>query len=155
MADDLKPAVDPNAEPELVSVWNETVNTRNLFKALLISVVSTLIALLVAEKLLAGVMEDAEIAKTYSLLIGLAVVVITAVLNARFFRPQRIVTTGSPEESTTFEETLRELENEPGGLGDTSAAPLEVQQEMRTLGLYDAFVEAEHRAMRTSERDDK
>lgn len=140
--------VDPNAEPELVSVWNETVKSRNLFLSLLISVPATLIGLLVAEKLLTGVMEDDEIAKTYSLLIGLAIVVTTAVINARLFRPQRIVTTEAPEESTTFEETLRELEAEPGGLGDTSEVPPEVQQEMRDLGLYDAFVEAEQRSAR-------
>ncbi|GAA4261229.1 MULTISPECIES: hypothetical protein [Dietzia] len=136
-------ATAADGEPELVSVWNETVRTRNLGYSLLISVPATLIGLLVAENLLSRVMEDAEIAKTYSLLIGLAIVVITAVINARLFPPQRIVTTEEPGESTTFEETLRELAEEPGGLGDTSAVPEEVRQEMRELGLYDAFVSAE------------
>jgi hypothetical protein len=148
MDDDRKPVAAEDTEPELISVRNETVKTKNLFKALLVSVPLTLIGLLVADKLLVGVMDDDEIAKTYSLLIGLAIVVITAVVNAKLFRPQRIVTTESPGESTTFEETLRELEVEPGGLGDTSAVPSEVRQEMRELGLYDAFVEAEQRSSR-------
>jgi multidrug transporter EmrE-like cation transporter len=148
MNDDRKPVVAENSEPELISVWNETVKTKNLFTALLISVPLTLIGLLVADKLLTGVMDDDDIAKTYSLLIGLAIVVITAVVNAKLFRPQRIVTTETPGESTTFEETLRDLEVEPGGLGDTSAVPSEVRQEMRDLGLYEAFVEAEQRSSR-------
>ncbi|WP_052068055.1 hypothetical protein [Rhodococcoides fascians] len=135
-------------EPELIQVWNETVKTRNLFKALLISVPLTVIGLLVAEKLLTGVLDDDEIARTYSLLIGLVIVVTTAAINARLFRPQRIVTTEAPSESTTFEEALRDLEVEPGGLGDTAAVPPEVRQEMRDLGLYDAFVEAEQRSHR-------
>ncbi|MCD2263717.1 hypothetical protein K3888_13515 [Dietzia aurantiaca] len=138
-------AVVPDGDPELVSVWNETVKTRNLGYSLLISVPATLIGLLVAENLLSRVMADADIAKTYSLLIGLAIVVTTAVINARLFKPQRIVTTEEPGESTTFEETLRELADEPAGLGDTSAVPEEVRQEMRELGLYDAFVRAEKR----------
>jgi hypothetical protein len=138
--------VDPNAEPVLISVWGETVKTRNLCLALLISVPSTLIGLLVAEKILAGVMEDGEIAKTYSLLIGLAIVVTTAVISARMFRPQRIVTTGDAGQSTTFEEALEELAEGEGGLGHTDLVPAYVQQEMRSLRLHDAFVEAERRA---------
>ncbi|OZF42620.1 hypothetical protein [Rhodococcus sp. 14-2470-1a] len=148
MSGDPTPRATSDAEPELISVWNETVKTRNLFKALLISVPLTLIGLLVAEKALTGAMEDDEIARTYSLLIGLAIVVVTAVVNAKLFRPQRIVTTEAPGESTTFEEALRDLEVEPGGLGNTSAVPLEVRQEMQDLGLYEAFVEAEERSAR-------
>lgn len=138
-------AAAPDGEPELVSVWNETVKTRNLGYSLLISVPATLIGLLVAENLLSRMMDDAETAETYSLLIGLAIVVTTAVINARLFKPQRIVSTSEPGDSSTFEETLRELAEEPGGLGDTSAVPEEVRQEMRELGLYDAFVRAEQR----------
>ncbi|KAA0918864.1 hypothetical protein [Dietzia sp. ANT_WB102] len=140
------PAVAPDAEPELVSVWNETVKTRHLGLSLLISVPATLIALLVSQQVLGSVMDDQEIARTYSLLIGLAVVVSTAVLNARLFAPQRIVTTEAPEDSTSFEDTLRELATEPGGLGDTSRVPEQIRQEMRDLGLYDAFVDSERRA---------
>ena len=127
---------------QLSEVWGETVALRNLGLALLISCPTVIAGFLIARWLLESNMEDQKLADTYSLLIGLFVTVCCSVICALLFKPQRIVTTGAAEESTTFEETLQELADE-GGLGHVANLPVEVQNEMRDLELYDAFAHAE------------
>lgn len=127
----------------LSEVWGETVALRNLALALAISAPTTIVAFLVARWLLESNMEDQKRADTFSLLIGLFVVVVCAVICARLFPPQRVVTTVDAEQSSTFEETLHELAADEGGLGAVADLPDEVQREMHDLDLYDAFAHAE------------
>lgn len=128
---------------ELSEVWGETVALRNLTLALLISCPTTLATFLVARWFLESNVKDQAQAGTYSLLVGLLAVVVSAVLCARLFPPQRVVTTSAAEESSTLEEALRELAAAEGGLGAVADLPPEVQDEMRELGLYEAFAAAE------------
>lgn len=127
----------------LSEVWGETVALRNLTLALLISCPTTLVTFLVARRILEANVKDQAQAGTYSLLVGLFAVVVCAVLCARLFPPQRIVTTSDAEHSSTMEEALRELAASEGGLGAVADLPPEVQAEMHELGLYEAFADAE------------
>jgi hypothetical protein len=130
---------------QLAEVWGETVAPRNLTLALVISCPTTLVAFLVAKWLFESNMANQERASTYSLLVGLFVIVVCAVVCARLFRPQRIVTTDASAiaDSSTFEDALKELADDEGGLGSVERLPAEVAHEMRELGLYDAFAHAE------------
>jgi hypothetical protein len=135
----------------LSEVWGETVALRNLGLALLISCPTVVAGFLIGRWLLESNMTDKKLAGTYSLLIGLFLTVCCAVICALLFKPQRIVTTGAAEDSTTFEETLQELAADEGGLGHVVNLPVEVQNEMRDLELYDAFAHAESGVRTTSE----
>ncbi|WP_305094925.1 hypothetical protein [Prescottella sp. R16] len=128
---------------QLSEVWGETVALRNLVLALLISCPTTLVVFLVARWLLESNMDDRSRADTYSLLVGLFTVIVCAVICARLFPPQRVVTTEAAGQSSAFDETLREIAEDEGGLGRVADLPTEVQDEMRELDLYDAFARAE------------
>jgi hypothetical protein len=136
---------------QLSEVWGETVALRNLGLALLISCPTVVAGFLIARWLLESNMADKKLATTYSLLIGLFVTVCCGVICALLFKPQRIVTTGAAEDSTTFEETLQELAADEGGLGHVANLPVEVRNEMRDLELYDAFAHAESDAFAHAE----
>jgi hypothetical protein len=131
---------------ELHSVWGETVAIRNLTVALLISSPATIVGFLIARSILDSTMDDEALARTYSLLAGLFVAVSCAALCSVLFKPQRVVTTDDAADSSTFDQALAEIAAEEGGLGRVSDLPLEVQAEMRSLGLYDAFERAEREA---------
>lgn len=129
---------------DLVEVWGETVSLRNLGMALLISTPVTVVVFYVGRTVLQHLVSDPDRADTFSLLVGLVSVITCAVVCARLFAPQRIlVDDDSVADSSSVDEALRELAEEEGGLGHVADLPPEVAQEMKDLGLYDAFARAE------------
>jgi hypothetical protein len=78
------------------------------------------------------------------MLAGLFSCLVAALISAKFFKPKRIVTERQldPEEQIAAAMDLAQL---PLGLGTLSSLSEAEQAEMRRLGLYDVFAEAERR----------
>ena len=130
-------------EPMLAEVWGEAVDLRNLGKALLIAVPVSLGGFLAAAAVLPGLVGTPATAKTYALLVGLFSTILGAVICAKLFKPQRIVTTEAAADSAVQAAALAELAASAEGLGDVTKLPEAVQAEMRELGVYDTFLEAQ------------
>lgn len=130
---------------DLAEVWGETVSLAHLAAAVVIAVPLTLGGFTVGGWLLARATGDAETARTYSLLIGLALVVVSGALCAVLFRPQRRVNLGASDVTdTAFEDTLKDY-HATEGLGRVGDLPEDVQEELRHLELFEAFEAAERR----------
>lgn len=130
----------------LAEVWGETVSLRNLAIALSISVPTTVVVFFVGRIILDRIVSDPDQAETFTLLCGLAAVVTCAVICARLFKPQRILVTDGAEDTESVEEAIRDMAENEGGIGRVSDLPESVQQEIKELGLYDAFLKAESRS---------
>lgn len=133
---------------DLAEVWGETVSLRNLALSLAISVPTTVIVYYIGHAVLVRAVSDPDRAETFSLLCGLASVIVCAVLCARLFAPQRVLVDDPVADSSSFEDALRELSEDEGGLGSVADLPPEVVQEMKDLELYDAFARAEEKYRR-------
>ena len=94
---------------DLAEVWGETVSLRNLALSLAISVPTTVIVYYIGHAVLVRAVSDPDRAETFSLLCGLASVIICAVLCARLFAPQRVLVDDPVADSSSVEDALREL----------------------------------------------
>ena len=81
-----------------------------------------------------GAIADAEIARGYALLAGLAAVVAGAAVSATRVRPTRIVTEDRLD-AAAVEAAARDLSADAGGSLDARTAPPAVIEEMRRAGL--------------------
>ncbi|MDF2825634.1 MAG: hypothetical protein K0R68_3042 [Mycobacterium sp.] len=137
--------VDQRADDtHLVEVWGDTVDERHVKLAVALSVLLAVPSFLGARALLTATMENQDLARTYAMLAGLFACLLAAVISAKFFKPKRIVTERQldPEEQIAAAMELAQL---PLGLGTLSSLSEAEQDEMRRLGLYDVFAEAERR----------
>lgn len=140
-------------DSRLVEVWGDTVDERHVKIAVGLSVLLAVPSFLGARALFTATMDNQDLARTYAMLAGLAACLLAAVISARFFKPKRIVTERQldPEEQIAAAMDLAQL---PLGLGTLASLSESEQAEMRRLGLYDVFAEAERRlALKNS--DDK
>jgi hypothetical protein len=137
----------------LVEVWGDTVDERHVKIAVGLSVLLAVPSFLGARALFTTTMDNQDLARTYAMLVGLAACLVAAVISARFFKPKRVVTERQldPEEQIAAAMDLAQL---PLGLGTLSSLSEAEQQEMRRLGLYDVFAEAERR-LALQKPDDK
>lgn len=139
--DVVAPAPD---DSRLVEVWGDTVDERHVKIAVALGVLLSVPTFLGARELFTSTMENQDLARTYAMLSGLAACLVSAIISARFFEPKRIVTERQldPEEQIAAAMELAQL---PLGLGTLDSLSDDEQDEMRRLGLYDVFAEAERR----------
>lgn len=137
-------ATEQTDDLHLVEVWGDTVDERHVKIAVALSVLLAVPSFLGARALFTATMDNQDLARTYAMLAGLAACLLAAVISARFFKPKRIVTERQlePEEQIAAAMELAQL---PLGLGTLASLSEAEQEEMRRLGLYDVFAEAERR----------
>ena len=125
--------------PHLIEVWNDTVDSRHLTGGIAISVGIAVTAFLVADHLFA-VADQTELGHSYALLIGILGCILGAVITGLLFKPKRVITT-STADTRSRQEIIDEIVEEYGDLGDPRELPEAVQNEVRTLGLFDALLD--------------
>ena len=125
--------------PHLIEVWNDTVDSRHLTGGIAISVGIAVTAFLVADHLFAAA-DQTELGHTYALLIGILGCILGAVITGLLFKPKRVITT-STADTRSRQEIIDEIVEEYGDLGDPRELPEAVQNEVRTLGLFDALLD--------------
>ncbi|MFC5676859.1 hypothetical protein [Aeromicrobium endophyticum] len=131
-------------DSHLVEVWGDTVDERHVKIAVALGVLLAVPSFLGAREVLTTTMDNQDLARTYSMLTGLAACLVSALVSARLFEPKRIVTERQldPEEQIAAAMELAQL---PQGLGTLDSLSEGEQEDMRRLGLYDVFAEAERR----------
>lgn len=125
--------------PHLIEVWNDTVDSRHLTGGIAISVGIAVTAFLVADHLFAAA-DQTELGHSYALLIGILGCILGAVITGLLFKPKRVITT-STADTRSRQEIIDEIVKEYGDLGDPRELPEAVQNEVRTLGLFDALLD--------------
>ena len=125
--------------PHLIEVWNDTVDSRHLTGGIAISVGIAVTAFLVADQLFAAA-DQTELGHSYALLIGILGCILGAVITGLLFKPKRVITT-STADTRSRQEIIDEIVEEYGELGDPRELPEAVQNEVRTLGLFDALLD--------------
>ncbi|MER5389535.1 hypothetical protein [Saccharopolyspora sp. NPDC002686] len=133
-----------NREPEqYVQVWGDAVNPKHLWLSVLLGAATGLAALLVAGWALRDAAVSPELRDGYALLAGLLGCLVAAVVCAKLFPPKRIVHEHalSPEDhQAAIAEVLA-----ASGAGSTGALSPHAERELRSVGLHDAFAQAEQR----------
>lgn len=126
---------------QLAEVWGDTVDLKHLSWSILIGIGISVIGFFAASRWLSSVVESAQLAHAYAMLAGLAGCVLAGIICARIFPPKRVVTEEDISSNPEWRaEVLRELEQQPGGLGSVSDLPPVVVQELKELKLYELFV---------------
>lgn len=137
------PATEAQEAPYL-EIWGDTVAPRHTLWAILIGLGTSAPLYLGSETLLQHVGDDPEVASTYALLVGLAGCLLSGFICALLFRPERVVGE-SAAGGEGRRKAMDDIEQELGPLGDPGELPSVVQQELRTLGLYDDLREQHER----------
>lgn len=126
---------------QLAEVWGDTVDLKHLSWSILIGIGISVLGFFAASRWLSSVVESKQLAHAYAMLAGLAGCVLAGVICARIFPPKRVVTEEDISSNPEWRaEVLRELEQQPGGLGSVSDLPPVVVQELKELKLYELFV---------------
>lgn len=128
----------------LVEIWGDTVDTRHLAWSVALGIAISYGAFAIANRVLAGYVPDAAMARAYAMLVGLAGCLIAGAVCAKLFRPKREVIEEA-HGAAGREEVLRQLASEAGGLGRVADLPPAVVAEMKELGLYELFADYEKR----------
>ena len=121
------------------------VDTRQLGQAIVIGGVVSVATYFGAAALLTGAVATPAVAKAYAMLAGMGGCVLGGVICAKMFPPKREVVEDAGDPAWR-EEAIAELVKETGRLGGVDELPSAARDEMKELGLYDAFVahEAHH-----------
>lgn len=135
------PSSAPPLEGHLVEIWNDTADTRHLGWAIVLGVAISISGFLLANRMLTGFVPDASLARAYAMLAGLAGCIIAGAICAFIFPPKRSVVEDSELDPAWRNEVLAELASERGGLGTPADLSPASAQELRELGLYDAFAD--------------
>lgn len=128
---------------QYVQVWGDAVNPKHLWLSVLLGAATGLGALLLAGAALRSTSISAELQDGYALLAGLLGCLIAAVVCAKLFPPKRIVHEHalSPDEhQAAIQEILAD-----NGRGSTGELSPHAARELRSVGLYDAFAQAQQR----------
>ncbi|MDR5761423.1 hypothetical protein [Caballeronia sp. LZ035] len=147
----FRPASVASANYQLVEVWGDTVDTRHLAWSVVLGVVISFGAFLIANRILGSTVPDPAMARAYAMLVGLGGCLLSGAVCARLFKPKREVIEEAHGDAGR-QEVLAQLANEAGGLGRVADLPPAVVAEMKELGLYELFAEYEKRE---DKRDDK
>lgn len=135
-------------EAPYLEIWGDTVEPRHTLWAILIGLGISVPLYLGSETLLQHVGDDPEVASTYALLVGLAGCLLSGFVSALLFRPKRVVSELEAG-GEGRRKAMDDIEAELGPLGDPGELPPVVQQELRTLGLYDDLREQHERRSAT------
>ncbi|MDN6377558.1 MAG: hypothetical protein L0K10_01255 [Brevibacterium aurantiacum] len=125
--------------PQLLEVWNDTVDSKHLVGSITIGIGVAVPAFLISDHLFTTT-GDPELGHSYALLIGIVGCIIGAVIAGILFKPKRVITQ-SEADTRNRQEVIDEVVEEYGDLGDPRDLKPGVQEEIRALGLFDALVE--------------
>lgn len=127
---------------ELYEVWGDTVDRRHLAMAMAIGATVSLATFFVAQTLLLSLVESAQMARAYAMLVGILGCLAGGIISAWLFKPKRDVVEGAADPAFR-QQVLADLQAEHGTLGRLDELPAEVIAELRELALYDLFAEAQ------------
>lgn len=121
--------MDKTTNKPLTEVWGDTVNLKELLLASVLGIVLTLAAFLIGRSFFLQVDGlDPGLAKGYSLLVGIAGCLVSAVISANLFKPKRVVE--EKFENENIEDIIR-------------AAGMTVEEEIEALATVDPEIIAE------------
>ncbi|MGV6477291.1 hypothetical protein [Azotobacter vinelandii] len=126
------------ADNNLYEVWGDTVDSRHLVSAIVIGALCSLSAFFLAERLLTGWVESAQMARAYAMLLGILGSLLGGTLSACLFKPKRNVLEHVADPAWR-QQVIEELRAEYGEIGELSDLPPEVLAELRELGLDTLF----------------
>lgn len=127
---------------ELYEVWGDTVDARHLVYAIGIGASVSLGTFFIAQHLLVGWVESAQMARAYAMLVGILGCLAGGAISARLFKPKRHVIEHVADPAWRAK-ILIELQNEYGPLGRLSDLPPATIAELREMDLYELFAEYE------------
>ncbi|GAA1943593.1 hypothetical protein GCM10009689_26030 [Brevibacterium antiquum] len=125
--------------PQLLEVWNDTVDSKHLVGSIAIGIGVAVPAFLISDHFFTTT-GDPELGHSYALLIGIVGCIVGAVISGILFRPKRVINE-SEADTRNRQEVIDEVVEEYGDLGDPRDLKPAVQEEIRALGLFDALVE--------------
>ncbi|MCF2586534.1 hypothetical protein [Brevibacterium sp. UCMA 11752] len=125
--------------PQLLEVWNDTVDSKHLVGSIAIGIGVAVPAFLISDHFFTTT-GDPELGHSYALLIGIVGCIVGAVIAGILFKPKRVITE-SEADTRNRQEVIDEVVEEYGDLGDPRDLKPAVQEEIRALGLFDALVE--------------
>ncbi|MBM6591518.1 hypothetical protein [Brevibacterium sp. RIT 803] len=125
--------------PQLLEVWNDTVDSKHLVGSIAIGIGVAVPAFLISDHFFTTT-GDPELGHSYALLIGIVGCIVGAVISGILFKPKRVITE-SEADTRNRQEVIDEVVEEYGDLGDPRDLKPAVQEEIRALGLFDALVE--------------
>ncbi|EJN19090.1 hypothetical protein PMI35_05823 [Pseudomonas sp. GM78] len=140
----MKQSLSPPGKQNLYEVWGDTIDGRDLAVSICIGAVVSLGAYFTALHLLHPIVESAQMAKTYAMLVGVLGCLAAGVISAKLFAPKRDVQEHAADPAFR-EQVVADLLKEYGSLGRLEGLSAEVIAELRELGLYDLFREAQAR----------
>ena len=126
--------------PQLLEVWNDTVDSKHLIGGIAIGVGVAVPAYLIADHFFTTSGSDPELGHSYALLVGILGCIVGAVISGILFKPKRVITQ-SAADTRNRQIVIDEVVEEYGDLGDPRELAPPVQEEIRALGLFDALVE--------------
>lgn len=129
---------------EYISFWGDTVDGKELFIGIIVSVIVSYAAFYGGKVYLSTHFADIEkkLISGYSLFLGLVAAVVVAVIIAKIFKPKRIFCEDECnfDQEKFIQEYKIDLEQEALHLKNSSP---EIIKEMKQLGLYSIFAEKE------------
>jgi hypothetical protein len=128
----------------LYEVWGDTIDGRDLAMSIGIGAVVSLGAYFAAQQVLHHLVESAQMARAYAMLIGILGCLAGGAISARLFAPKRDVQENVADQSFR-EQVVADLLKEYGSLGRLEDLSAEVIAELRELELYELFREAQAR----------
>lgn len=127
----------------LLEIWGDTVDSRHTTWAIALGIGVSVPLYLGSEYLFSRMVEDATVAGTYALLVGLVGCLLAGFAGALLFPPKRVVTEHEATEESR-RAAMDAIEADYGPLGDPTELSEPVQKELRALGLFDDLL-AQHR----------
>jgi hypothetical protein len=140
---------EPRQE-NLYEVWGDTIESRDLLLAILIGGAVSLSTFGIAHFTLHNLVESAQMAKAYSMLVGILGCLAGGVLSARLFKPKRDVIEEAADPAFR-EQVVADLLKEYGTLGRLEDLSPEMTAELHELELYELFREAQEREAKEQE----
>ncbi|MBK5476578.1 hypothetical protein NTD80_22555 [Pseudomonas sp. 13B_2.1_Bac1] len=134
----------PPKRQNLYEVWGDTIDGRDLAMSIGIGAVVSLGAYFAAQQVLHHLVESAQMARAYAMLIGILGCLAGGAISARLFAPKRDVQENVADQSFR-EQVVADLLKEYGSLGRLEDLSAEVIAELRELELYELFREAQAR----------
>lgn len=132
----------PPKRQNLYEVWGDTIDGRDLAMSIGIGAVVSLGAYFAAQQVLHHLVESAQMARAYAMLIGILGCLAGGAISARLFAPKRDVQENVADQSFR-EQVVADLLKEYGSLGRLEDLSAEVIAELRELELYELFREAQ------------
>ena len=123
----------------LFEVWGDTADAGHLAWSIVIGIGISLSVFLIANRLLAGSVATASLARAYAMLAGLGGCVVSGIVCAALFKPKREVIEGAAVDPFWRQEVLVKLAEQYGDLGSVDDLPPAVVQEMKELEIYELF----------------